>query len=103
MRRAQPRAEVEDQVQQLFQSSPDACAGRNHVIAAHPREDHTFQSSPDACAGRNEAKPTGLGSGVAFQSSPDACAGRNRDCVARRGIYGDVSILARRMRRAQLQ
>ena len=47
----------------MFQSSPDACAGRNLSRVDVTHNYALFQSSPDACAGRNDAvqiKPLSL-------------------------------------------
>ena len=149
MRRAQPYATVTACVGRWFQSSPDACAGRNQTICRLTNTPVEFQSSPDACAGRNTIKsgsrPTLTGFNPRPTHAPGATAAAHREAPldrrfnprpthapgatrsARRttpsacsfnprpthapGATGppfalrtdqEVSILARRMRRAQL-
>ena len=125
MRRAQPARPGRYPSTREFQSSPDACAGRNLHAVERRADAAQFQSSPDACAGRNLSRTDSGLTGRSFQSSPDACAGRNPliaevraetepfqsspdACAGRNPIVGTaerhalgVSILARRMRRAQ--
>ena len=101
MRRAQRGLAAALRPRDEFQSSPDACAGRNHHRSSHHAPNPQFQSSPDACAGRNvhlarqwligssfnprpthapgatRNRGTRMNPRAEFQSSPDACAGRN--------------------------
>ena len=103
MRRAQPYSVARTSSTSMFQSSPDACAGRNRAFSWRMRCYKMFQSSPDACAGRNAGRSTvrlndlnvsilarrmrraqpraaiTTSGSIRFQSSPDACAGRNLD------------------------
>ena len=148
MRRAQPVRATPNSRSNLFQSSPDACAGRNFAILVgvvlrrgfnprpthapgatgairrsndlrlsfNPRPTHApgatcsawvspasrkrFQSSPDACAGRNHAKLIAEHDGLGFNPRPTHAPGAT--LVSPSSVSGaGVSILARRMRRAQ--
>ena len=82
MRRAQPGVSAEDRkywdVSILARRMRRAQHLHAHVAGATTQ----FQSSPDACAGRNAPIVWTLNANVVFQSSPDACAGRNVGRVA---------------------
>ena len=75
MRRAQQRTAPGRMVSVTFQSSPDACAGRNPDNGEARSPLTVFQSSPDACAGRNSRGPTVIRSGSRFNPRPTHAPG----------------------------
>jgi len=80
----------------LFQSAPDAEAGRNLRNDTVTPLNSLFQSAPDAEAGRNDGRHARALDSPRFQSAPDAEAGRNAPTPQAAVGYLLVSIRSRR-------
>ena len=102
MRRAQRGMSCGGRRDRSFQSSPDACAGRNSVLVTRPARSRSFNPRPTHAPGATAncfAPGFPLGR---FNPRPTHAPGATTAERPARALP-DVSILARRMRRAQHQ